>query len=100
MSAFPVNLLGHTRADERDTVVVTLKLHRLQPAACAYPSIALKAAKGYDVRAASNGDWVYWWNGAELMALELNSVTDYLQRVVHKGSVPAVVRHVVSKRKG
>jgi hypothetical protein len=100
MSSFPAGQQGHGKKDEKDTVVLTIPLHRLRAGTTAYPSIALRERDGYDVRASSNGDWVYFWNGEELKALELNAVVEHLKRYCTSPAVPsAVVRHVVTKRR-
>lgn len=101
---FPASPAGHSKAQEADTLAVGLMLHRMKPGTTAFPSIALLGKDGYDVRVASNGQYMYWWNGVDLVALEVTDITRYLKCVVHKGaSKPVVskpvVRHVVSKRR-
>ena len=105
--AFPVGQAGHGKADEIETVTVTLMLHRMRPGAVAFPSIALLEKDGYDTRVASNGRFVYWWNGSELVALELSTIQAYLTKVIHAKigqrnstkitKVVRSVRRVVSK---
>lgn len=79
-AAFPVSIQGHTPSDELTTLVVGAMFDVMKPGAKAFPSIQLtqKETGGVlvDIRAASNGRFVYWWLGGVLYALRLDDVTN------------------------
>jgi len=110
-STFPASTAGHGKQDERETLVVGVAFHRLFPKASAFPSIAIWEGDGYEIRVASNGRYAYWWNGKELLALDLASVTRYAANMNRKSldkstkrltpAIPATppTRRIVMKRR-
>lgn len=73
---FPVSVTGHTPSDELTTLVIGAAFDVMKPTAKAFPSIPLTTLNGAEIRAASNGRFVYWWVGGTLYALRLDDVTN------------------------
>jgi hypothetical protein len=74
-AAFPVSIQGHTPGDASDTLVIGAAFDVLKPGAKAFPAIQLNTGNLGEIRAASNGRFVYWWVDGVLYALRLDDVT-------------------------
>lgn len=72
---FPANVQGHNLGDDvADHLVVSTSLFRMKPGAKAFPSIQLMEEDGLDVRAASNGRFIYFYAKGKLFAVSLEQI--------------------------
>jgi hypothetical protein len=77
---FPVSISGHTHGETSDTFVIGAAFDVMKATAKAFPSIPLTTMPGFEIRAASNGRFVYWWVDGVLYALRLDDVTNAVLR--------------------
>ena len=71
---FPASMQGHALQDTAHTMTMGISLYCFKPEAKAFPSIPLVEMDGVEIRAASNGRFIYFWAKNRLAAVSLEEI--------------------------
>lgn len=71
---FPIHVGGHTLQDTTKTMAIGVGLYCFKPGTKAFPAVPLAEIDGLEIRAATNGKFIYFWAKNRLAAVSLEDI--------------------------